>query len=56
MAEFTVSEVIDGDTFKVKNGWKWENKTLPTSWVPRLSLQLVIILQKKMKEDIHPVR
>ena len=27
MAEFTVSEVIDGDTFKVKNGWKWENKT-----------------------------
>lgn len=27
MAEFTVGEVIDGDTFKVKNGWKWENKT-----------------------------
>jgi len=27
MAEFTVSEVIDGDTFKVKNGWKWDNKT-----------------------------
>jgi len=34
MAEFTVSEVIpacrslgagrDGDTFKVKNGWKWD--------------------------------
>lgn len=27
MAEFTVNEVIDGDTFKVKNGWKWEDKT-----------------------------
>lgn len=27
MAEFTVSEVIDGDSFKVKNGWKWENTT-----------------------------
>lgn len=27
MAEFTVSEVIDGDTFKVKNGWKWKDKT-----------------------------
>ncbi len=27
MAEFTVSEVIDGDTFKVKNEWKWDNKT-----------------------------
>jgi len=27
MAEFMVSEVIDGDTFKVQNGWKWENKT-----------------------------
>ena len=27
MAEFTVSEVVDGDTFKVKNGWKWDNKT-----------------------------
>ena len=27
MAEFTVSEVIDGDTFKVKNGWKWGDKT-----------------------------
>jgi len=37
MAEFTASEVIpacrslgagrDGDTFKVKNGWKWDNKT-----------------------------
>ena len=27
MAEFTVSEVIDGDTFKVKGGWTVENKT-----------------------------
>ena len=27
MANFTVSEVIDGDTFKVKNGWKWGDKT-----------------------------
>ena len=27
MAEFKVSEVIDGDTFKVLNGWKWNNKT-----------------------------
>lgn len=27
MAEFTVSEIIDGNTFEVKNGWKWEDKT-----------------------------
>lgn len=27
MAEFTVSEIVDGDTFKVKNGWKWDDKT-----------------------------
>lgn len=27
MAEFIVSEVIDGDTFKVRNGWKWNNHT-----------------------------
>ena len=26
MAEYTVSEVIDGDTFKVKEGWKWGEK------------------------------
>lgn len=26
MAEFTVSEVIDGDTFKVKEEWKWGEK------------------------------
>ncbi|MCF7879077.1 MAG: thermonuclease family protein [Candidatus Omnitrophica bacterium] len=26
MAEFTVSEVVDGDTFKVKSGWKWNEK------------------------------
>ncbi|MFA7029401.1 MAG: thermonuclease family protein [Candidatus Cloacimonadaceae bacterium] len=26
MSEFKVSEVIDGDTFKVKNGWEWNNK------------------------------
>lgn len=26
MAEFIVSEAIDGDTFKVKNGWKWNEK------------------------------
>jgi endonuclease YncB( thermonuclease family) len=26
MAEFTVSEVIDGDPFKVKEGWKWDDK------------------------------
>jgi len=27
MAEFIVSEIVDGDTFKVKNGWKWDEKT-----------------------------
>jgi len=27
MSEFKVSEVIDGDTFKVQNGWKWNGKT-----------------------------
>ena len=27
MAEFTVSEVIDGDTFKVKEGWKWNQSS-----------------------------
>ncbi len=26
MAEFTVSEVIDGHTFEVKEGWQWEGK------------------------------
>jgi hypothetical protein len=26
MAEFTVSEVIDGDTFKVKGDWKWNQR------------------------------
>ncbi len=26
MTEFTVSEVIDGDTFKVKEGWKWNQR------------------------------
>jgi len=26
MALFTVSRVIDGDTFEVKNGWEWNNK------------------------------
>ena len=26
MDDFTVNEVIDGDTFKVKNGWKWSEK------------------------------
>ena len=26
MADFIVSEIIDGDTFKVKNGWKWSEK------------------------------
>jgi len=36
MPEFTVSEIVDGDTFKVKNGWKWDNKTgdyCPFSWL-----------------------
>ena len=23
---FEVSEIVDGDTFKVKNGWKWNEK------------------------------
>ena len=27
MAEFTVTEVIDGDTFRVKPPWEWKNKT-----------------------------
>ena len=27
MTEFKVSEVIDGDTFKVELGWKWDDKT-----------------------------
>ena len=27
MAEFTVSEVIDRDTFMVKEGWKWNQRT-----------------------------
>ncbi|MBC7189556.1 thermonuclease family protein [Candidatus Aerophobetes bacterium] len=26
MSEFIVGEVIDGDTFKVKDGWRWNNK------------------------------
>ena len=27
MSEFTVSEVIDGDTFKVKEGWKQNQRS-----------------------------
>lgn len=27
MTEFTVSEVIDGDTFKVKGNWKWNQRS-----------------------------
>ncbi len=27
MATFRVSEVIDGDTFKVSGGWTWEGNT-----------------------------
>ncbi len=27
MSEFVVSEVTDGDTFKVRGGWSWNNKT-----------------------------
>jgi len=26
MTEFTVSEIVDGDTFRVKNGWEWDGK------------------------------
>ncbi|UCB56872.1 MAG: thermonuclease family protein [Candidatus Omnitrophota bacterium] len=26
MTEFIVNEIVDGDTFKVKNGWKWNEK------------------------------
>ena len=25
-SEFEVSEIVDGDTFKIKNGWKWNKK------------------------------
>jgi micrococcal nuclease len=27
MALFTVVEVIDGDTFKVRGGWRWRGQT-----------------------------
>lgn len=27
MAQFRVSAVIDGDTFEVANGWKWNGQT-----------------------------
>lgn len=27
MNTFTVDTVIDGDTFSVKNGWKWNNQS-----------------------------
>lgn len=27
MATFTVSAVVDGDTFDVKPGWKWQGQT-----------------------------
>ncbi len=26
MSEFVVSEVVDGDTFKVREGWNWDGK------------------------------
>ncbi len=31
MSLFKVSKVIDGDAFKVQNGWKWDNKTGDTA-------------------------
>lgn len=27
MATFTVSQIIDGDTFAVRNGWSWNGTT-----------------------------
>jgi endonuclease YncB( thermonuclease family) len=27
MAKFTVSQIIDGDTFSVRGGWKWNGNT-----------------------------
>ena len=27
MTNFSVREVIDGDTFRVRNGWKWKGQT-----------------------------
>lgn len=27
MSDFKVKEVVDGDTFSVVNGWKWDGKT-----------------------------
>ncbi len=27
MAQFRVSAIIDGDTFEVANGWKWNGQT-----------------------------
>jgi endonuclease YncB( thermonuclease family) len=27
MAQFTVSSIIDGDTFEVSGGWKWNGET-----------------------------
>ncbi len=27
MAQFTVSLIIDGDTFEVSGGWKWEGQS-----------------------------
>jgi micrococcal nuclease len=26
MTEFTVNEIIDGDSFKVENDWEWDGK------------------------------
>mgnify|MGYP001485734361 CR=1 len=45
-AEFTVSVVIDGDTFKVKNGWKWDNKTGDTVYL------ICYNITPKMKENM----
>ncbi|MFA5410647.1 MAG: thermonuclease family protein [Candidatus Omnitrophota bacterium] len=27
MPEFTVNEIVDGDTFKVAGGWEWQGMT-----------------------------
>jgi hypothetical protein len=51
MAEFTVGEVIDGDTFKVKEGLEIESKELKI-----LSVLLDIMLQKKERQDTKKPR
>ncbi len=57
MATFTVSAIIDGDTFEVSGGWKWDDKTgtriRPTGYdAPELNTQAGLQAKAKLSKLI----